>query len=108
MNRLAVVTVLYRSRDTLAKTLPSWVDSARGLPVEFVFVDHEPDGGCREVVASTLGGAGYRYLPDAANPGFAAGCNRGVAAIDASHVLLLNPDVELFADSHRRGRGRGA
>jgi GT2 family glycosyltransferase len=100
MNQLAVVTVLYRSRAMLAKTLPTWVRSADGLAVEFVFVDNSPDDGCRDVIADCFQQTGsYRYLPDATNSGFAAGCNRGVEAVTAPHVLLLNPDVHLSDDS---------
>jgi GT2 family glycosyltransferase len=99
---LAVVTVLYRSGGMLARTLPTWVDSTRGQAVEFVFVDHSPGDGCREIIAGCLGESGYRYLPDATNPGFAAGCNRAVATLAAPHVLLLNPDVWLSEDSLSR------
>ena len=99
---LAVVTVLYRSREALSKTLPTWLAAARGRSVEFVFVDHAPDDGCAELIADCFGGAGtggYRYLPDPANPGFAAGCNRGMAAVSAPHAFLLNPDVWLNDDT---------
>jgi len=102
MTRLSVVTVLYHSADVLAKTLPTWVDSARCGGVEFVFVDHAPADGCHEVIVECLGGNGFRYLLDPTNPGFAAGANRGVAAAAAPHVLLLNPDVWLDGDSLRR------
>jgi GT2 family glycosyltransferase len=97
--RLTVVTVLYRSREMLSKTLPTWVVSAHGQAVEFVFVDHAPDDGCAEVIADALGDHPYRYLPDPGNPGFAAGCNRAVRDAAAPHVLLLNPDVWLREDS---------
>jgi GT2 family glycosyltransferase len=83
----------------LARTLPTWAASARGRPVEFVFADHSPDDGCLPVIAGRLAGAAYRYLPDPANPGFAAGCNRAVAAASAPHVFLLNPDVWLDEDA---------
>jgi N-acetylglucosaminyl-diphospho-decaprenol L-rhamnosyltransferase len=100
--RLTVVTVLYRSAEMLAKTLPTWVRSARGLDVAFVFADNSPPDGCRQVIAENLGEDGYRYLPDPANPGFAAGCNRAVDAVDTTHVLLLNPDVWLTEDALSR------
>jgi GT2 family glycosyltransferase len=100
---LSIATVLYRSRNMLAKTLPTWLDSAAGMPVEFVLVDHLPDDGCAATVAECLGGRQpYRYLPDPANPGFAAGANRAVDAATAPHVLLLNPDVWLAPDSLAR------
>ncbi|WP_433215049.1 glycosyltransferase family 2 protein [Dactylosporangium sp. CS-047395] len=97
--RLAVVTVLFRSADVLVKTLPTWVRSAEGLPVEFVFVDNAPDGSCPPVIEQNLPPGSGRYLPDDTNPGFAAGCNRALAHVTADHVLLLNPDVWLHEDS---------
>ncbi len=101
--RLAVVTVLFRSAEMLAKTLPTWVRSAEGLPVEFIFVDNAPDGSCQAVIAENLPGERpVRYLPDDTNPGFAAGCNRAAAEVTAPHLLLLNPDVWLHEDSLTR------
>jgi GT2 family glycosyltransferase len=97
-----VVTVLFRSADMLAKTLPTWVRSAEGLPVEFVFVDNAPDGSCPAVIEQNLPPGAGRYLPDDTNPGFAAGCNRAVAQVTAEHLLLLNPDVWLHEDSLTR------
>lgn len=100
--RLTVVTVLYRSADMLAKTLPTWVRSAEGLPVEFIFADNAPDGSCLAVIEQNLPPGARRYLPDETNPGFATGCNRAVAQAGADHVLLLNPDVWLEEDSLSR------
>ncbi|GIG62101.1 glycosyl hydrolase [Longispora fulva] len=97
--RLSVITVLYRSAEMLRETLPTWVASGQGLPVEYVFVNNTPDDGSLEVIRACLGDEGYRYLPDHTNPGFAGGCNRAVAAVDAGHVMLLNPDVWLHGDS---------
>ncbi|MCZ7439424.1 glycosyltransferase [Micromonospora sp. WMMC241] len=99
---LTIVTVLYRSADMLAETLPTWVRSAEGLPVRFVFADNWPEDGCATVVAGCLDPDRYRYVPDASNPGFAAGCNRAVASATTSHVLLLNPDVWLPDDALAR------
>jgi GT2 family glycosyltransferase len=99
---LTVVTVLYRSAPMLAETLPTWIRSAAGLPLRFVFADNWPEDGCDKVIAECLDEDRYTYLPDAANPGFAAGCNRAVAVAGTSHVLLLNPDVWLRDDSLSR------
>ncbi|MGK5738661.1 glycosyltransferase family 2 protein [Micromonospora sp. URMC 103] len=99
---LTIVTVLYRSADMLAETLPTWVRSAAGLPVRFVFADNWPEDGCEKVIAGLLDDDRYTYLPDASNPGFAAGCNRAVGAATTSHVFLLNPDVWLPDDALAR------
>lgn len=95
MEALTIVTVLYRSREMLAETLPTWVRSAGALPVRFIFADNWPEDGCDKVIAGCLDDDRYEYLPDSSNPGFAAGCNRAVAAASTSHILLLNPDVWL-------------
>ncbi|TNH30632.1 glycosyltransferase [Micromonospora orduensis] len=79
----------------LTETLPTWVRSADGLPVRFLFADNSPEDGGQKVIADHLDDDRYEYLPDAANPGFAIGCNRAVARTTTSHVLLLNPDVWL-------------
>ncbi|MEU2611316.1 glycosyltransferase [Micromonospora sp. NPDC007271] len=99
---LTIVTVLYRSGEMLAETLPTWVRSADGLPVRFVFADNWPADGCEKVIAGCLEHDRYEYLPDSSNPGFAAGCNRAVASATTSHVLLLNPDVWLPVDALAR------
>jgi N-acetylglucosaminyl-diphospho-decaprenol L-rhamnosyltransferase len=98
MGGLTVVTVLYRSREMLAQTLPTWRRSAQGLGVHFVFVDHSPDDGSEALLAELLDPELYTYLPNSDNPGFAGGSNRGVAAATGSHVMLLNADVWLPED----------
>ncbi|WBC14310.1 glycosyltransferase [Micromonospora sp. WMMA1998] len=103
-DELTVVTVLYRSAGMLAETLPTWVSSADGLPVRFVFADNWPEDGCAKVIADCLDPDRYLYLPDSSNPGFAAGCNRAVASATTGHVLLLNPDVWLPDDALARIR----
>jgi GT2 family glycosyltransferase len=100
--RLAVVTVLYRSGEMLAKTAPTWVDSARGQAVEFVFVDNSPGDGSEAVVRECFADIPHRYRPDPSNPGFAGGCNRALEAVTAEHVLLLNADVWLSEGSVAR------
>lgn len=101
---LTVVTVLFRSSEVLAETLPTWVRSAADLPLRFVFADNSPDDGCAKVIADCLDPSRYVYLADPSNAGFAAACNRAVEVATTSHVLLLNPDVWLFDDSLARIR----
>jgi N-acetylglucosaminyl-diphospho-decaprenol L-rhamnosyltransferase len=100
--RLAVVTVLYRSAEMLAKTGPTWAASAKGQPVEFVFVDNSPGDGSESVIGECFADVPHRYRPDPGNPGFAGGCNRALELVTADHVLLLNADVWLSDDSLAR------
>ncbi|MBM0236224.1 glycosyltransferase family 2 protein [Micromonospora sp. ATA32] len=99
MSGLTVITVLYRSSEILAETLPTWVHSANNLPVKFIFADNRPGDGCEKFIESCLDADRYVYIPDSSNPGFATSCNMAVAAASTSHVLFLNPDVWLNEDS---------
>ncbi len=97
----AAVVVSYRTSDRLDQCLAAVEGDQPGVAV--YVADNESD-------AVRLGELGKRHptavmLPDAQNPGFAAGVNRGVArafADGASHVLVLNDDVFVRAGSFRR------
>lgn len=86
---IAVVTVAYNSADALPQTLGALSDQL--LPGdEVVVVDNGSADGSATVARSVLPSA--LVLEGGGNIGFAAGCNRGVAASSADLVLLLNPD----------------
>ncbi|MCO8126379.1 WecB/TagA/CpsF family glycosyltransferase [Acidimicrobiia bacterium EGI L10123] len=83
-----VVVVAHRS----AATIDACVRSAVREPmVGSVFV---VDSGSPDDSSAIARRAGARVLR-APNRGFGAGCNLGVGATTADHVLLLNPDAEL-------------
>lgn len=86
---LAVVIVAYGSPALLAAALAP----LEGLPT--VVVDNSGDTAVEAVVRA----AGASYVDPGSNLGFAAGANRGVAAVrdqaGPADVLLLNPDAVL-------------
>jgi N-acetylglucosaminyl-diphospho-decaprenol L-rhamnosyltransferase len=91
---LAVVVVHWNVPALLERCLRSLAtdSAAAGLTVEVVVVDTgSPDATYRAVVQRAA--ARLIEMPD--NPGYAAGCNAGVAATDSAAVLLLNADVEV-------------
>ncbi len=80
-----------------------------GVDGEALVVDHGSDAAGARLLAEGFPG---RVLADPANPGYAAGVNRGVAAAGGDVVLFGNPDVELFPgalgallDALRQGAG---
>jgi len=86
MSRTGIVVVTYNSGDVIGACL----DSCKGLPV--VVVDNaSSDSTCQEVRRR----AGVTLIANAANGGFAAAVNQGVARIDTDLILLLNPDTRL-------------
>lgn len=70
---------------------------ASTVPAEIVVVDHASADGSIETLIERM--PQVRVLRCPVNPGFAVGCNRGVAATTAPSVLFLNPDAELQADA---------
>jgi N-acetylglucosaminyl-diphospho-decaprenol L-rhamnosyltransferase len=83
-----VVIVAYNSRDTLRDCVEPLVD----VPwVRVIVVDNaSPDDS-----AAAISDLPVKIIRAPRNGGFAYGCNLGIAAGDADHVLLLNPDAAI-------------
>ena len=86
--RVCVVTVAYNSAVALRGMLASVPE---GLAVIVV------DNASRDDSAAVAEAAGARVIRNAANLGFGAGCNIGMAAAETEFVLLANPDTRLDA-----------
>jgi GT2 family glycosyltransferase len=86
--RVAVVIVNYQSYPELRACL----ESLGPLPadVRCVVVDHHTRA--PEAAALSAAFGDVQFLASDANPGFAAGVNRGTRASDSTYILLLNPD----------------
>ena len=108
--RLAVVIVHYNTSEDLARCLESLAAYPPAARHRVVVVDNASrDEGLAAV---------HQRFPDcqwifnAENTGYARGCNRGMAAVDADYYLILNPDIVVqpaaldrlleFADAHPR------
>jgi N-acetylglucosaminyl-diphospho-decaprenol L-rhamnosyltransferase len=86
--RVCVVTVAFNSASALRGMLGSVPE---GLAVIVV------DNASGDVSAAVAEAAGARVIRNAANLGFGAGCNIGMAAAETEFVLLANPDTRLDA-----------
>jgi GT2 family glycosyltransferase len=80
-----------------------------GIAAEWCVVDN----GSTDDERAELAGLGRRVVAGRGNHGFAAGVNQGFASTAASHVLVLNPDVEVLPGCARAlldelGRGTAA
>ncbi|HEX4010317.1 MAG TPA: glycosyltransferase [Solirubrobacteraceae bacterium] len=91
---LAIVTVTHNSERDLVALLDS---VGRHVPgAEVVVVDCASTDGSLAVARAH---AGVTAIALRENAGFGRACNRGVRAVGAPAVALLNPDVELIDDS---------
>ncbi len=99
MTQLAIVIVLYRSRDELG---PLW-DCLRAQSFQdwrLIAVDNSPEDGGGDFLAAR-GDARVEVVRNAANLGFARAVNQGLhraLAGDVPRCLLLNPDTEFSPD----------
>jgi GT2 family glycosyltransferase len=85
-----VVIVAYNSRDSLRRCVEPLV----GVPwVNVIVVDNaSPDDS-----AAAIADLPVQVIRAPRNGGFAYGCNLGIGAGEAEHVLLLNPDASIDA-----------
>lgn len=95
MTRLAIVIVSFNARDDLARTLQSLHDAPPAVPHGVVVVDNASTDGAPAMVRARF--PGVTVVDAAANLGFAAANNRGIAATTGELVLLLNPDTAVPA-----------
>src|SRR5689334_13520010 len=84
-----IVIVTYNSEDVIGRCLDACL-AISGADV--VIVDNGSSDLTRELVASRRD---VRLIANATNRGFAAAANQGIAALDTSFILLLNPDTVL-------------
>lgn len=91
--RVSVVVVTYRSAGEIHGCLDSVAAAAAEVALEAIVVDNHSQDGTVERVRDAHPGVGLIVNDD--NLGFAAGCNRGIAATTGDLVLLLNPDARL-------------
>jgi GT2 family glycosyltransferase len=90
----SVVIVNYLAYDSLADCLASLAPFV--APADIVVVDHATQPQSLERLAARF--PLVRFIPDAGNPGFATGVNRGVRETTGEYVLLLNPDCIVRSD----------
>ena len=93
MTSLALIFVHYHVPDLLARAVRAAradLEASR-LDADIVVVDN----GSHEADADRLRALPADYVKSPTNLGYAGGINRGVARTRASHLLLLNADVEV-------------
>jgi GT2 family glycosyltransferase len=97
MTRLTVSIVNWNTRDALRRCLQSLRSGLDGLDSEVVVVDNGSTDGSADMVANEF--PDVRLIRAARNLGFAGGNNLPLEHTTADYVLILNPDVEVSADT---------
>lgn len=94
--RVSVVIVTWNSAGTVVDCLRSLLAHTTSAALELIVVDNASTDGTADRVRAEVPGA--RVIENAANAGFARGCNQGMAAASADLILLLNPDTRVDDD----------
>lgn len=94
---LTIVIVNYKVRELVRRLLLSLYASTHGVSFEVVVVDNASSDGVGELLAREF--ADVSFIANNRNFGFAAACNQAISTARGRHILLLNPDTELFEDA---------
>ncbi len=94
-SRITACFVLHQSGEDLAPLLHTLERQTR-LPDHLVACVNGPDGGVLERLRALGGRVTVLHRPE--NPGFSTAVNACLDHVKTSHVLLINPDVELDPD----------
>jgi len=105
---LSIVTVGYRSEDTIIPFLDSIQKSKDGLNKEVILVDNYPSDRCVELARKHP--LKPKVLVNTENVGFSKAINRGVKESLGKYILIINPDTTIkgnalkllfdFAENH--------
>lgn len=90
--KLSVITVTHNSAEVVETCLRSVRDR---LPdAELVVVDNASTDATTDIARALTG---VRVIANAVNAGYGRACNQGAEVASGTHVLFLNPDVEIGA-----------
>jgi GT2 family glycosyltransferase len=90
---VSVILIGYKTRQELARALPSLLTSSPGVDLEVVLVDNASGDGTVEWVGQAH--PSVRVIALAENVGFARAVNLAAEAASGEYLLLLNPDTEV-------------
>lgn len=90
---VSVLVVGYRTRDELARCLPSLYAASEGVDLEVVLVDNASGDGTAEWAAEAFPQVRLVALED--NIGFGRAVNLAAEVARGEYLLLLNPDTEV-------------
>jgi GT2 family glycosyltransferase len=94
---LTIVTVPWNSREVLVQNLETLFQSTGDVAFDVVAVDNASHDGSAELIRERF--PQVQVIANAANRGFSAACNQGIALSHARHVLLLNPDMRVTPEA---------
>lgn len=97
---LSIVTVGYRSEDTIVPFLDSIKKSRDGLNKEIVIVDNYPaDKGADLAESHSLH---PKVIRNSENLGFSKGINRAIKETSGKYILIINPDTRIVGNALRQ------
>lgn len=96
---VSIIVVHYRSPDLLERCLAHIAAAKIAIATETLILDNAPLDDQAQQLADRFGA---RYVRNERNVGYGRAINQGMAAARGRYYLILNPDVEVGADSVER------
>lgn len=94
---LSIITVGYKSENTIGPFLDSIQKSKDGLKKEVIIVDNYPQDHCVEFAKK------HHFKPkvliNTENVGFSKAINKGIKASTGKYILIINPDTRIKGNS---------
>jgi hypothetical protein len=94
---IAVIIVGWNVKDLVLENIASLVQCTGTVTKEMILVDNASKDGTVEAVRQAY--PSVKVIANNENRGFAKACNQGIAASQARHILLLNPDMRVEPDA---------
>lgn len=91
---LSIVTVNWKVKDLVFRSLESLYKYTSNINFEVFFVDNNSADGSVDLIREKFPQA--HVIANQKNLGFAKACNQGIEKSSGDFVLLLNPDTEFF------------
>lgn len=96
---LSIITVGYRSEDTIGPFLDSILKSKDGLNKEVIVVDNYPMDRCVEIARKHP--LKPKVLVNTENVGFSKAINKGIKNSQGKYILIINPDTRIKGNALR-------
>ncbi|MFH0779299.1 MAG: glycosyltransferase family 2 protein [Parcubacteria group bacterium] len=97
---LSIIILNYKSRGLVKNCLKSVLESEIDFPHEIIVVDNNSDDGVENLLKENF--PQVKLFKMEKNVGMGAGNNIGIKNASGRHILILNPDIFLFADTIKK------
>jgi len=94
---ISIVILNYKMKGLVKNCLKSILESKISVPYEIIVVDNDSCDGVGAMIKEKF--SAVKFIQTGNNLGMGAGNNAGIRAASGRYVLIMNPDIFVYADS---------